>query len=144
MNKELSMSKSAKINAGTDEVWDALTNPDKIKEYLLGAETVTDWKVGHPVVFKGEYQGKSYEDKGTILQNKEPSVLQYNYWTGLSGLEDKPENYSVVTFELDQLGDDKTLLSWTKEGFSTVEEQLACGPALEESLVKIKELVENH
>ena len=29
------------------------------------------------------------------------AVLKYDYWSGFSGLEDKPENYSLVTYTLE-------------------------------------------
>ncbi|MBL4624123.1 MAG: hypothetical protein JKY42_03145 [Flavobacteriales bacterium] len=44
MNKDLKVSKTIKINASTEQVWDALINPEKIKVYLFGTETITDWK----------------------------------------------------------------------------------------------------
>ena len=37
---------SIKINADKNEVWDALTNPDKIKQYFFGTNANSDWKKG--------------------------------------------------------------------------------------------------
>ena len=48
-------------------VWKALTDPALIGKYMLGAQVETDWKPGSPIVWKGEYEGKRYEDKGEIL-----------------------------------------------------------------------------
>ena len=36
MNRELSIHKSIKFNAEKSKVWDALVNPNIIKEYLFG------------------------------------------------------------------------------------------------------------
>ena len=36
----------ATINAPITEVWNALTDPDIIKEYMFGATVISDWK-GH-------------------------------------------------------------------------------------------------
>ncbi len=71
-----------------------------IKQYFFGTNTVTDWKVGSPVYFRGEWEGKKYEDKGTVLENIPGNRLKYNYWSSMSGKEDKPENYADVSYEL--------------------------------------------
>lgn len=91
---------SIEVNAGADKVWKALTDPKMIKEYLFGTEARSDWKVGSPITYKGVWQGKAYEDKGTILEVEPNRILKSTYWSGMSGLEDKPENYSTVTYEL--------------------------------------------
>ncbi len=100
MGQALLVKVAITINADASQVWDALTNPARIKEYLFGTEAVCDWRVGSPIVFRGEWQGKRYEDKGRILQIVPERLLSYSYWSNLSGTEDKPENYAHVTFEL--------------------------------------------
>src|SRR2546428_220457 len=59
---------STAINAPAAEVWDALVDPKKIKQFMFGTNVVSDWKKGSPIVWKGEWKGKKYEDKGVILQ----------------------------------------------------------------------------
>ena len=98
MNKALSVSKSIYINASPAAIWDVLTNQKKIKVYLYGTETISDWEVGSPIIFQGEYQGQTYKDKGNVLENVPNKRLVYNYWSGFSGLEDKPENYFIVSY----------------------------------------------
>ena len=88
------------INAPVPKVWDALIKPEIIKQYFFGTEAESDWKVGSPVTFKGEWEGKPYEDKGTITANEPNRLLSYLYWSSMSGKEDKPENYANVTYEL--------------------------------------------
>ncbi|UEG48892.1 SRPBCC domain-containing protein [Ferruginibacter lapsinanis] len=90
-------------------VWSALTKPALIKQYLFGTETITDWKPGSPIVFKGEWNGKAYQDKGIIIEIKDKALLKYSYWSPMSGLEDKPENYMVVTYEISGEEDNLTL-----------------------------------
>ena len=58
---EITAEATVEINAPPSEVWRSLTDPDRIKEYYLGAEVQTDWQVGSPITFKGEWDGKSYE-----------------------------------------------------------------------------------
>ena|ERR1700744_3737656 len=102
------------INAPISKIWDALTRPEIIKQYFFGTDTVTDWKVGHPIIFKGEWQGKTYQDKGTILDVQKNKLIKYNYWSSMSGIEDKPENYVVITQEI-KGEDNKAVLSLTQE-----------------------------
>ena len=92
--------KTVNINASTKKVWDALTNPDLIKQWLFGTNVISDWKVGSPIFFTGTWQGTEYKDKGTILQFETEKIFQYNYWSGFSGLPDSIENYSIISFEL--------------------------------------------
>ncbi|MCD4682840.1 MAG: SRPBCC domain-containing protein [Bacteroidales bacterium] len=57
-------------------------------------------------------------DKGNIMTIKQDELLQYDYWSGFSGLEDKEENYSIVTYKLKQSGNN-TILILTQEGFAS-------------------------
>ncbi len=58
------------IQASPEEVWSALTDPAKIEEYMFGSHVVTDWTKGGTIVWKGEYEGKKYEDRGEILEDR--------------------------------------------------------------------------
>src|SRR5580693_5172548 len=118
MNHDLVVSKSVEINAAPAKVWEALTNPAIIKEYLYGTETVTDWKVGSEVIFQGEYEGHKYRDRGVIKENVLNEKISYSYWSGFSGLEDKPENYALVTYKLSSADNKKTVFTWTTKGFA--------------------------
>ena len=105
---------SVKIDAPASEVWEALTTPEIIKKYFFGTNAISDWKVGSPLIFKGEYQGKHYEDKGTIVKVERNKLFQYKYWSSMSGIEDRPENYVTVTYELSEKND-KTKLTVIQE-----------------------------
>ena len=108
------------LNVDSAKVWDALTNPVLIKQYLFGTETECDWKVGSPIYFRGEWQGKKYEDKGTILAINPGKLLKYSYWSSMSGTPDVPENYANVIFELSSHGN-TTVLTLTQDGSKTEE-----------------------
>ena len=101
MEKGLTARKSIAINAPVAKVWHALIDPAMIKQYMFGTEVITDWKVGSPIKFKGVWQGKEYEDKGTIVQLIPEKILQYTFWSSMGGFEDKPENYANVTFSVE-------------------------------------------
>ena len=40
------------------EVWEALTSPQMIQQYLFGTQVTTDWQVGSPITYRGVWQGK--------------------------------------------------------------------------------------
>jgi uncharacterized protein YndB with AHSA1/START domain len=110
------------ISAPIANVWDALVNPEMIKLYLFGTNTVSDWKEGSPIVWKGEWEGKPYEDKGVILQLKPERVLQYSHFSPLSGQADVPANYHTVTIEL-SLEEKGTILRLSQDNNSTEEDR---------------------
>lgn len=104
MNKSLIARASIDIDASSEKVWNALVNPDAIKQYMFGTTVVSDWHTGSRIIWKGEWQGRPYEDKGTILRMEPMRIIQYNHFSPLSGLPDKPENYHTVTIELSTSG----------------------------------------
>lgn len=112
---------SVTIDAPAEEVWQALTDPAKVKQYLHGTEMSTDWNEGDPITWRGEWQGRAYEDKGTVLAVKPGRLLRYTHWSPMGGSEDRPENYHTVTYEL--WGEDgKTTLTLTQDNNPTQEE----------------------
>jgi uncharacterized protein YndB with AHSA1/START domain len=61
---------STTIRASSAAVWKALTDPKAIKRYMFGADVTSEWREGSAIAWRGEFEGKAYEDKGTILQIK--------------------------------------------------------------------------
>lgn len=88
------------IAAPPADVWKALTTPETIAQYMFGTTVVSEWKVEGPIVWKGEWNGKAYEDKGVILRLEPERVLEYSHFSPLTGLDDEPDSYHVVTIEL--------------------------------------------
>ena len=43
MNKTFTAKTTTTLKAPASKVWDALTKPDLIKQYLFGTEATTDW-----------------------------------------------------------------------------------------------------
>ena len=105
MSQNLIATASITIKAPASKVWNALVDPKAIQQYMFGTNAVSDWREGSPIVWKGEWQGKPYEDKGVILQLKPGWLLQYSHFSPLSGLPETPENYHTVTIELSDEGD---------------------------------------
>jgi uncharacterized protein YndB with AHSA1/START domain len=104
MPKDLVSTASTTVNASPARVWSALVDPAAIKQYMFGTTVVSDWKKGSRIVWKGEWQGKPYEDKGEILQLDPNKRLQYSHFSPMMGQPDKPENYHTVTIDLAPAG----------------------------------------
>ena len=104
MSRGFDAIKTVTIDAPRAKVWDALTNPAKVKQYMHGTDMSTDWTAGGPIIWRGEWKGHSYEDKGTVLAFEPERLLRYTHWSPMGGSEDKPENYHTVTYELIEEG----------------------------------------
>lgn len=141
LNNSLEVDKSILINASKTKIWKALTDPSLIKEYLYGTETISDWKVGSDLIFQGEWEGQLYKDKGHIIEITPEKILRYDYWSGFSGLEDIPENYSLVTYSLEDEGGD-VRLRVNQTGFGNEQNQSHSETGWPQVLEKIKEIAE--
>ena len=100
MSANLIAKATTTISAPAEAVWDALTDPKLIKQYFFGTDAVSDWKEGSQLEFKGEWNGKHYVDKGVILKSEPAKLFQYTYLSSFSGLDDVPENYANISYEL--------------------------------------------
>jgi len=67
---------------------------------MFGTEVTSDWKAGSPIIWKGIWKEKKYEDKGKILTIEDERILQYSHFSPLAGLPDVPEIYHIVTYKL--------------------------------------------
>ena len=114
---------STEVNASPEKIWTALTTPAMLKKYFFGSDVDTDWNVGSPIYFRGEFKGKKYEDKGEIVAFEPRKRLSFTHWSALSGMADTPENYHVVTFELAGSGDQTkvTLTQDNRQGAGDVD-----------------------
>ena len=105
MNDKFTAKAKTTIHAPASKVWAAITKPDLIKQYLFGTDVISDWKVGSPIIYRGEWQGKTFEDKGKILKLEPEKLLVSTHWSPLSGVPDTPENHHTVTYTLNGTGD---------------------------------------
>ncbi|MBD1384547.1 SRPBCC domain-containing protein [Mucilaginibacter rigui] len=117
--EKLSLSTKIDINAPVAEVWKGLTDPEIVKKYFFGTNVKSDWKAGSPITFSGEWEGKSYEDKGNIQEITPGKYVKYNYWSSMGGTEDKPENYANVSYTLDE-NDGFTTLTVTQDNIKDI------------------------
>ena len=91
---------SVSVASAKSKVWNALIDPQVVARYMFGATVVSSWKQGDPIVWKGEWKGKPFEDKGIVLRIEPDRVLSYSHFSPLGGKPDVPENYHTITIEL--------------------------------------------
>lgn len=118
MANKLKAELSININAPVSKVWRAVTDPAMIKQYMFGTNTASDWKKGSTITYSGEWQGKQYVDKGTIIDIVPEKLLHTTYFSAMSGKEDKPENYANVIYELKPAGD-HTIFTVSQDNIDT-------------------------
>lgn len=88
------------IAAPPETVWDVITSPGPNPEIMFGARIESTWRVGDPITWSGEWEGRSYEDHGEILAIEPGSILRLTHFSPLTGLDDVPENYHRLEFQL--------------------------------------------
>ena len=141
MKADLKVQTSITVQATAKEVWKALTTPALIKKYLMGTDVSSDWKEGSAINYNGEYKGKKYHDKGVIKKLEPEKIFQSTYWSSMSGKEDKPENYNLVTYKLTG-ENDKTVVTLIQDNVASEKEKEHLTQNWKMVLKKLKEVVE--
>ena len=141
MDKNLIARASMTVNASREETWKALVDPVAIKQYMFGTTVVSDWHVGGPITWKGEWQGRAYEDRGVILRIQPGRAMQYTHFSPLSGLPDTPEHHHTVTIELSTEGE-RTRVSLTQDNNATEEARAHSQQNWEMMLAALKKFLE--
>lgn len=130
------------INAPLERVWAALTQPELVKQYFFGTDLVTTWQPQTPIYFRGEWEGKPYEDKGTVLSFVPLQSLEYNYFSSWSDVEDAPENYQIIRYKVKPLGA-KTMLIIEQHNVDTIDKKVHSLQNWKGLMVEIKKLLEH-
>jgi uncharacterized protein YndB with AHSA1/START domain len=141
MDRKFTAKATTTIHAPASKVWDALTKPDLIKQYLFNTEVISDWKEGSPITYKGEWEGKAFEDKGKILKMEPEKLLMSTHWSPLSGVPDSPENYHTVTYTLSEK-DGRTEVTITQDNNASEEEKAHSEENWKTVLAGMKKLLE--
>jgi len=142
MNNDSSIARvETVIDAKTETVWHALTTPDIVKQYMFGADVISDFKQGSDIRWVGEWKGKRFEDRGKIVSVEENRRLQYSHFSPLSGEPDVPENYHTVTISLSEQ-DGKTAVSLEQDKNKTPEAKSHAEENWKAMLKSLKDLLE--
>jgi uncharacterized protein YndB with AHSA1/START domain len=110
------------VDAKPNAIWDALTEPEQVRSWMVGTTVTTDWQVGSPITWQGEMNGKPYEDKGEVLEAEAPNRLSMTHYSPLMGQEDRPENYHTVTYTLSPTRDGRTTVALEQDGNESAEQ----------------------
>src|SRR3954465_13584428 len=92
------------ILAPARKVWSALTLPELVKQWQYGSDLLTTWEPGTPIMFRNEWNGLSFEQKGTVLEFIPKSRLKYSLFCNRPDLQDIPEHHFLMTYELTESG----------------------------------------
>lgn len=109
------------VAASRERVWEALTDPDRIARYMMGSRVETDWQPGSPITWSGEFNGKTYQDKGEVLEVEPGMRLVVTHYSPMTGQDDVPENYHTVRYELTPAGEGTTV-TLTQDGCADAEQ----------------------
>ena len=112
---------SVTINISRAHVWDALVNPEKIKQYMPVTSVVSDWRENSPIVWRSEFQDKPFEVRGTVLRSDPERLLEYDHSLPIFRAFERshsPASYQRVTIELRDEGE-QTHVSVTEKGNKT-------------------------
>ena len=131
-----------KINASRQKVWDTITKAELVKLWQYGSDLITTWEIGSDIKFRTEWEGRIFEQWGKVLEVRPNELVKYSLFAPRPDLEDKPENYSVVTYSLEDVGE-AVRLSVSQKGFAAKENQQHSEQGWTEVLSKIKEIAES-
>ena len=90
------------IHAPSQRVWEVLTRPELVRLWQYGSQLLTTWQPGTPIRFRSEWQGQVFEQWGTVIEFRPPISLKYSLFAPQPGLEDRPENYFFMTYQLQE------------------------------------------
>jgi uncharacterized protein YndB with AHSA1/START domain len=133
---------NVKIVAPAKTVWRALTVPDLVKRWQYGSDLLTTWEVGTPIIFRNEWNGQVFEQKGNVLEFLPESRLRYSLFFPRPDLQDTPEHCFVMTYELAEREGVTSLLVRQEDPRPSPPNESTAGDEGPDVLSVLKELVE--
>lgn len=89
-----------KINATVQKVWNSITKPELVKLWQLGSDLITTWEVGSRIEFITEWEGQIFKQWGKVLEIQRDKIIRYSLFAPRPDLDDKPENYFIMSYIL--------------------------------------------
>lgn len=133
---------TVRIRAPASKVWSALTVPELVKQWQYGSDLLTTWEPGTPIIFRNEWNGQAFEQKGAVLEFKPGSRLRYSLFFPSPGVQDIPENYFFMTYELSESEGTTSVLFRQEDPRPSQPEAATGGDEGPDVLSSLKELVE--
>ena len=131
-----------KIIAPRKKVWLALTMPDLVKQWQYGSDLLTTWEIGTPIIFRNEWNGGVFEQKGKVLEFLPDSRLKYSLFFPRPDLQDIPEHRIFMTYELTESEGVTSLLVRQEDPRPSAPDESTGGDEGPNVLSSLKELVE--
>ena len=133
---------TVKILAPAKKVWLALTSPGLVKQWQYGSDLLTTWEVGASIVFRNEWNGQVFEQKGKVLEFSPESRLKYSLFFPRPDLRDIPEHSIYMMYELAESDGTTSLLVRQEDPRPSLPDESSGGDGGPDVLSTLKELVE--
>jgi uncharacterized protein YndB with AHSA1/START domain len=88
------------INSSPQKVWDTITKPELVKLWQFGSDLLTTWEIGSDIKFTSRWEDKVFEQWGKVLEFSPNKLVKYSLFAPRPDLEDKPENYFIMSYVL--------------------------------------------
>jgi uncharacterized protein YndB with AHSA1/START domain len=88
------------INSSSQKVWDTITKPELVKLWQFGSDLLTTWEIGSNIKFTSRWEDKVFEQWGKVLEFSPNKFVKYSLFAPRPDLEDKPENYFIMSYVL--------------------------------------------
>jgi len=133
---------TVKILAPAGKVWLALTTPDLVKRWQYGSDLLTTWEPGTPIVFRNEWNGHVFEQKGTVLEFEPTTRLKYSLFVPRPDLQEVPEHHFFMTYALTESDGQTSLLIRQEDPRPSPPDASGSQDGGPDVLATLKELVE--
>jgi len=116
--------------------------PGLVKQWQYGSDLLTTWEVGTPIIFRNEWNGRIFEQKGSVLEFLPESRLKYSLFFPRPDLQDIPEHHMFMTYELTESEGATSLLVRQEDPRPSAPDESTGGAEGPDVLSVLKELVE--
>lgn len=85
-------------------VWSIITEPEFVEQWQFGSKLITNWIPGTPIRFITPWGDQIFEQWGQVKEYNPFDSLSYTLFAPRPGLEDRPENYFLMQYFLQEKG----------------------------------------
>ena len=139
-DEDRTLNKDITLNATPEAVWQALTDPEKTKQFLFGCEAISTWQVGAPLEFQMTMGGETMTIVKGVIEEVEPhAVLQHTCFEARH--ENDPSQHTTARYQLEAVPEG-TRLTIRQGAFPTAEQCAQNSASWDMALGGLKQIVE--